>query len=327
MAPAKILLVEDDPNAVLLLSRRLERAGHTVIAAQTVASAREVGEWDIAILDRQLPDGDGLDLCEELRVSRPYSYLIVLTGDDRDEAKLDGFARGADDYITKPCNFDELAGRVRAGARIVALQKQLQELSMTDGLTSLRNRRAFDEHLPAALEHARRYERNLSLAVIDVDHFKSINDSYGHDVGDAILRGVSQIIAAGTRQVDYVARVGGEEFAVLLPETALFESLQFAEKIRSSVASSTIRVADTGHQVTVSIGLANVPHSQVRDAEELYRAADQALYRAKANGRNRVEMEKRRNRLPGVTLPHSDRRSQRQSAPQKQPHTPEAHCS
>src|SRR5688572_7909786 len=128
--------------------------------------------------------------------------------------------------------------RIRAGARIVALQKQLQELSMTDALTSLRNRRAFDEHLPAALAHAKRYDRPLSLAVIDVDHFKSVNDSLGHDAGDAILRGVADIIASHTRQTDYAARVGGEEFAVLLPETALFEGLQFAEKLRTTIANA-----------------------------------------------------------------------------------------
>ena len=193
---------------------------------------------------------------------------------------------------------------------------------MTDGLTSLRNRRAFDQQLPAALEHARRYQRSLSLAVIDIDHFKSINDTYGHDAGDAILRGVAQLIASGTRQTDYTARIGGEEFAILLPETALFEGLQFAEKLRNLVASSTIRVGDTGHRVTVSIGIANVPHSQVHDADELFRAADQALYRAKANGRNRVEMEKRRTSHSVPTPLRSDRRAQPRSAPQTPPHTP-----
>ena len=291
----KILLVEDDSSVVLMLMRRLQNAGYAVATATTVDAARRAGEWDIAILDRNLPDGDGLDLCEELRSAHPHAYLIMLTGDDREESKLQGFASGADDYVTKPASLSEVVARVRAGARIVALQQQLQELSMTDGLTSLRNRRAFDEQLPSALEHARRYQRPLSLAVVDIDHFKSINDTFGHDTGDAILRSVAQLVSSNTRQTDYAARVGGEEFAVLLPETALFEGLQFAEKLRSSVAGTTIRVGDTGHNVTVSIGLANVPHSQVRDANELYRAADQALYRAKANGRNRVEMEKRRN--------------------------------
>ena len=326
----KILLVEDDSNVVRMLSHRLARAGYAVTTAATVAEARMAGECDIALLDRRLPDGDGLDLCEELRSSKPHAYLIVLTGDTRDASKLEGFARGADDYITKDVSHDELIARIRAGARIVALQKQLQELSMTDALTSLRNRRAFDEHLPAAFEHARRYERPLSLAIVDVDHFKAINDTFGHDAGDAILRGISQLIASGTRQTDYVARVGGEEFAILLPETALFDGLQFAEKLRSSVAATTIRIGEHGHHVTVSIGIASMPHSDVRSAEELFRASDQALYRAKANGRNRVEMERRRRRAaaPGAaaTPPRSDPQSPQPSAPPTPPRTPEAQC-
>ena len=323
MQATKILLVEDDVQVALMLSHRLQRAGYSVQTAGTVASARDVREWDIALLDRGLPDGDGLDLCAELRAARPLGYLIVLTGDDRDQSKLEGFQRGADDYVTKPANFDELVARIRAGARIVDLQKRLQELSMTDGLTSLRNRRAFDDRLPALFEHARRYDRPLSLAIVDVDRFKSINDRFGHDTGDAILRAVAQIIANGTRQSDYVARVGGEEFAVLLPETALFDGLQFAEKLRSSVAASTITVGETEHKVTISIGIANVPHSQVKDGEELYRAADQALYRAKANGRNRVEMERRKTRLFATPL-RSDQPAQQLSVLPKQPRTPEA---
>ena len=294
MSHPKILLVEDDANVVLLLSRHLERAGYTVVTASTLAAARRIHEWDLAILDRHLPDGDGLEFCEELRSAFPHRYLLVLTGDE--DSMLEAFSRGADDYMSKPCNVDELKARLRAGARIVGLQQRLQELSITDGLTSLRNRRAFDEQLPIALEHARRYDRPLSLAFIDIDHFKSVNDTFGHDAGDAILRAVAQLIAGGTRQTDYVARIGGEEFAVLLPETALFDGLQFAEKLRASIATSTINVGEHSHRMTVSIGLANVPHSQVENAEELYRAADQALYRAKSRGRNCVEMERRRNR-------------------------------
>ena len=317
-----ILLVEDESSIVLMLVRRLKNAGYTVATATSVEAARRAVDWDIAILDRNLPDGDGLDLCEEFRSAHPHAYLVVLTGDDREESKLEGFARGADDYVTKPASLSELVARVRAGERIVELQKQLQELSMTDGLTSLRNRRAFDEQLPLTFEHARRYERPLSVAIIDIDRFKGINDTYGHAAGDAILRGVAQMIAAGTRQTDYVARVGGEEFAVLLPETALFDGLQFAEKLRSSVAASTIRVGDVDHHVTISIGIANVPHSQVVDGEEMFRAADLALYRAKANGRNRVEMERRKTRL--FTPLHSGPLAQLQSAPPKQPRTQEA---
>ena len=287
-----ILLVEDDPNLSVMLSTRFQRAGYAVRAAGTIAAARELAAqpWDLAILDRALPDGDGVELCRELRASAPHAYLIMLTGASSEQAKLEGFACGADDYVTKPAPIPELLARVRAGLRIVELQKQLLELSHTDPLTSLRNRRAFDERLGEAFEHARRYARPLSLAIVDVDHFKTINDTRGHDIGDSVLRAVAKTIGSRTRQTDFAARVGGEEFAILLPETALFEALQFGEKLRASIAAEPI--AD--QRVTVSMGIASFPHSSVPGTAELFRAADQALYRAKVNGRNRVEIERRR---------------------------------
>jgi diguanylate cyclase (GGDEF)-like protein len=297
MTPPNIILVEDDANISLMLSRQLGKRGYAVKTAATMAAARELvrqDPWDLAILDRHLPDGDGIDLCRELRATDPHAYIVMLTAANTDAQKLEGFACGADDYITKPAQIDELMARIRAGLRIVALQKQLLELSQTDPLTSLRNRRAFDEHLAEAFEHARRYERPLSLAIVDVDHFKSINDTYGHDSGDAVLRGVARLIQSGTRQSDFAARVGGEEFAILLPETALFEALQFGEKVRSTIASEPIG----GHEVRVSIGIACFPHSLMPGKAELFRAADQALYRAKMNGRNRVEIERRRTCRP-----------------------------
>jgi two-component system cell cycle response regulator len=292
MEKPNIILVEDDANVSLMLSRHLTRAGYGVRSAESIQAARELFHepWDLVILDRNLPDGDGIDLCRDLRAADPHAYIVMLTANNTDAAKLEGFACGADDYITKPAQIDELMARIRAGLRIVALQKKLLELSNTDPLTSLRNRRAFDERLSEAFEHARRYERPLSLAIVDVDHFKAINDAHGHDSGDAVLRGVAKLIGSGSRQTDFVARVGGEEFAILLPETALFEALQFGEKLRSSIAAQPI----LGHEVRVSIGIASFPHSIVPGQAELFRAADQALYRAKMNGRNRVEIERRR---------------------------------
>ena len=297
---ANIILVEDDEHVSHLLSRQLQRAGYTTQHASTIREARELFHdrpWDIAILDRGLPDGDGLDLCRELRASSPHGYILMLTGNDSDEAKLQGFAHGADDYVTKPFQLDELLARVRAGIRIVALQKalletneRLEELSLTDSLTRIGNRRAFDERLEDAFEHARRYERPLSLVLLDIDHFKSINDTHGHDAGDRVLRIVADVLANSSRHSDFVARIGGEEFAVLLPETALFEAMQFGEKLRCNIA---IAPTATG-AITVSIGIANMPHSRITSRADLFRAADQALYRAKANGRNRVEMERRR---------------------------------
>ena len=312
-----IILVEDDDNVAHLLTHQLKRAGYAVRAAGTIAIARELvreGEWDIAVLDRGLPDGDGLELCSELRRSSPHGYIVMLTGENSAEAKLEGFKQGADDYVTKPFVIDELIARIRAGVRIVHLQKalmdsnrRLEELSLTDSLTSLRNRRAFDERLEDAFEQARRYERPLSLVLIDVDHFKPINDAFGHDTGDAVLKGVAELIADSTRQADFVARVGGEEFGVLLPETPLFEAMQVAEKIRARIATTPVATLD----VTVSLGVANALHSNARNTAELYHAADQALYRAKANGRNRTEMERRRELRAFTPVPVERRASAR----------------
>lgn len=302
----RIILVEDDDHVLALLRRRLKRAGYEVFAATSIAGGREIARevaWDIAILDRGLPDGDGLLLCRELRDMHAHRYIVMLTGQAGEAETLEGFASGADDYIDKKTAVDELLARVRAGARIVALQRallesnqRLEELSLTDPLTSLRNRRAFEEELASAVEHARRYERPLSLAILDVDYFKPINDTFGHPAGDAVLRAVAQLLDGTTRHSDFVARIGGEEFAVLLPETPLFDALQFGEKVRAAIAAATIRTGEVEHHVTVSVGVACTAHSRIVQARELFEAADQALYRAKENGRNRVEVERRRQR-------------------------------
>jgi diguanylate cyclase (GGDEF)-like protein len=300
-----ILLVEDDPGVSALLNATLERQGYGVTCAGTLAAAeahlQRRGDYDLVILDRGLPDGDGATLCPVIRAICAHSYTLMLTGDATPEAKVEGFAFGADDYVTKPFEHDELLARIRAGLRIVELQKELlasnrryEALSLTDSLTSLGNRRAFDEEFASRFEHAQRYSRPLSIALIDLDHFKSVNDRSGHTAGDGVLRGIAQIIEHSTRRTDFPARIGGEEFAVLLPETSLFEALHVAEKIRSTIDGATIRTEGAVHQVTVSIGIANVPHSIVSSAKMLFDAADQALYRAKNRGRNRVECERRR---------------------------------
>jgi diguanylate cyclase (GGDEF)-like protein len=302
MRGAEVILVEDDPSIGRLVGLSLRREGHHVRHVPSIESARQLltsTEWDILLLDRRLPDGDGVELCHEVRRKNPHSYILILTGDSTKESKLAGFDCGADDYVTKPFNMEELLARVRAGLRIVQLQKallasnrRLEELSRTDALTGLRNRRSFDEELKMRFEHARRYGRPLTLVMIDIDHFKEVNDAFGHPVGDAVLQKVAQVLQRTTRQSDVVARFGGEEFAVLLPETPMREALQFAEKIRAAVAAEDL---GTGMppRITISAGVAGMSKSELHSPEELVAAADAALYRAKGNGRNRVEYERR----------------------------------
>ena len=301
-----VAVVDDDVSIRRLVRLFLKREGYEILECTTGEEARAAlttSAWDLAILDRKLPDMDGLELCQELK-SKPgfrTRYIIMLTGEDEQEDKVQGLELGADDYITKPFQYPELLARVRAGKRIVDLQKELVEtnrrlelLSITDGLTKLHNHRFFQDELARAFEESQRYGRPLSLAMIDIDFFKKVNDTYGHAVGDDVLKRVAQIYRDSVRSTDLVARYGGEEFAVMMPETDLEDAITFAEKIRSIIETTPIETQAGPLQATVSLGVASVPRSSIQSSKELIIAADKALYRAKKNGRNQVQAEKRR---------------------------------
>ena len=301
-----IAIVDDDAAIRRLLKHLLNRSGYATIECTTGEEARKglaEAPWDLAILDRKLPDMDGLELCRDLKSKPEFRarYIIMLTGEAEQEDKVEGLDLGADDYITKPFQYAELLARVRAGKRIVDLQKELLEtnrrlelLSITDGLTKLNNHRRFQDELARAFEESQRYERPLSLAMIDIDFFKKVNDTYGHAVGDEVLKAVSSLYKDSVRSTDLVARYGGEEFAVMMPETGLTDAMTFAEKIRSLIEETAIPTQAGPLKITVSIGLASVPLSRIHNPKELIVAADKALYRAKKGGRNQVQAEKRR---------------------------------
>lgn len=297
----RIALLEDDSSLAALIVHSLKRSGFEVIVASTLAQAREEFglSWDLLLCDRVLPDGDGLDFCNEVRdrTGARFRYVIVLSGEGSEDAKLEGFARGADDYVTKPVSMAELIARVRAGLRIVSLQKalvasnrRLERLSRTDELTNLPNRRHFQEEFTRAYEHALRYERPLSIGILDVDYFKRVNDTQGHEAGDQVLEQIGKVLTEQLRVSDFAARIGGEEFAVILPESHLHEAVVVSEKIRRAIEGELDQKLNP---LTVSIGLSSIPHSAFASKSEMFRAADQALYRAKNRGRNRVEVERR----------------------------------
>ena len=305
-APFTISIVDDDAAIRRLLRLILTRAGYQTRECTTGTEARELlwtEPWDIAVLDRKLPDMDGLVLCHEIKSDPKMRsrYIIMLTGEDDQEDKVEGLELGADDYITKPFQPAELLARVRAAKRIVDLQKELLEtnkrlelLSITDGLTKLHNHRYFQDEMNRAFEESQRYERPLSLAMIDIDFFKKINDTYGHAAGDDVLRAVAQLYRDSVRATDLVARYGGEEFAVMMPETTLDDAAIFAEKIRALIESTPLQTQAGALNARVSIGVASVPHAKIHTPKELIVAADKALYRAKKGGRNQVQSEKRR---------------------------------
>ena len=304
--PFTIAIVDDDAAIRRLVRLYLIRAGFDTIECTTGEEARQMltrQPWDLAILDRRLPDMDGVILCQELKAIPEFRirYIIMLTGEAEQKDKVEGLELGADDYITKPFQYPELLARIRAGKRIVDLQKELLEtnkrlelLSITDGLTKLHNHRYFQDELSRAFEESQRYQRPLSLAMIDIDFFKKINDSYGHAVGDEVLKAVAQLYRDSVRSTDLVARYGGEEFAVMMPETDLNDGLAFAEKIRTLIETTPIPTQAGPLNATVSIGVASVPRTKIHTSKELIVAADKALYRAKKGGRNQVQAEMRR---------------------------------
>jgi diguanylate cyclase (GGDEF)-like protein len=316
-----IAIVDDDAAIRRLVRLLLTRAGYDTREYATGSEAQTALRsefWDLAILDRRLPEMDGLQMAAELKGNPEFRsrYIIMLTGEDEQEDKVEGLESGADDYITKPFQPRELLARIRAGERIVRLQKELLEtnkrlelLSITDGLTKLNNHRYFQDELARAFEESQRYGRPLSLAMIDLDFFKKVNDTYGHAVGDDVLKRAAALFHESARSTDLVARYGGEEFAVMMPETELADAAVFAEKIRSLIASQPIETQAGAIPATVSIGVASVPLSRILTAKELIVAADKALYRAKKNGRNQVQCEKRREMRPGKDDAATKRRS------------------
>ena len=304
--PQTIAIVDDDRAIRNLLRLYLKRSGYSVLEFTTGEEARQrlpKTQWDLAVLDRRLPDMDGIDLANELKSDPALRnrFVIMLTGESDQDDKIEGLDQGADDYMTKPFHAPELMARVRAGLRIVELQndliaanRRLERLSITDGLTDLHNHRHFQDELARHFSESARYERPLSLALIDLDFFKKVNDTYGHAVGDQVLKTVARIFSESIRSTDLAARYGGEEFAVIMPETAMEDALSFAEKIRSMVEQTVVTTDQADVRVTVSIGISSAPHPDIHTPKDLIEEADSALYRAKEGGRNQVMAERRK---------------------------------
>jgi diguanylate cyclase (GGDEF)-like protein len=291
----KILIAEDQPVAALYLRRTLEKMGHEPqVAPDGEAAWRMIRDGDIPLLisDWMMPHLDGLELCKRLRAvgSGRYIYTILLTSLDRREDRLRGLRAGADDFLTKPPDSDELAVRIEIAERILAVHDQLArqnallaELASTDELTGVKNRRRFREDLELLLSHATRHRSPLSLILLDIDHFKQYNDAFGHPAGDRVLQKVGATLRSSVRSHDVVARYGGEEFVVLLPATGAKDSLDVAERLRTTIASQ-----DWPHRpVTASLGVATTEPGMPDDLT-LVDQADQALYLSKQSGRNRT---------------------------------------
>lgn len=296
----RVLLVEDRPSVAERLQSALS-AFHAVEietdAQQAVMHAAE-GEFDAVVISLDLQGQDGLRLCSQLRSlerTRNISVLLMGEAEDRDRI-LRGLEIGAHDFLLRPIDRNELLARVRTQVRRKRFTERLRdsvqssmEMAVMDQLTGLHNRRFMDNRLSVMFDESALRARSLSLLVLDIDHFKSVNDSWGHDAGDEVLREFADRVRACTRGIDLVARMGGEEIVVVLPDTGHEAAYRVAERIRERVENTPFAIQNGTRdiKVTVSVGVSNRRAGDASSADMMKRA-DDALYRAKANGRNRV---------------------------------------
>lgn len=293
-SPLTVLVIEDHPDQRDLLAIVLKREGYQVITAANGLEALEKLETEnvqIALSDIMMPKMDGFELIKRIRANPALKniYLILITARIQEGDRVRGLDLGADDYITKPFSFSELLARVRVGTRVVQYQQHLEHQSQIDSLTGLFNRRAFEKKIHEEFERSKRYHNPLSVLIFDLDNFKSINDTYGHHGGDAALVKISETLREMTRQSDFSARFGGEEFVMILPETDQENALQVANKIHGAVRSSSFGTTNRPFALTVSIGVSSSSTRPYSTWREMLDDADRAMYLAKNTGKDRVE--------------------------------------
>ncbi|MBU6297445.1 MAG: PleD family two-component system response regulator [Alphaproteobacteria bacterium] len=296
----RILIIEDRPESVAWFTGALQLA-HDVSAVDTFEEALvrvRGGDYDLIIVNLGMRGFDGLRLCSQLRSlpeGRNVPILVVVS--DGDRRKLtQALEMGVNDYLTRPVDKNELVARVRTQLRKKRYADRLRqnvqlslEMAITDQLTGLHNRRYMSRHLDNLLTQAHKSGKPLAFVIMDIDFFKSVNDNYGHDIGDEVLREFAKRIAANVRGIDLACRYGGEEFVVVMPDTDVAYAYAVAERLRKSIETTPVEISRAPGKltITISIGIASSESSDEK-AEDLLHRADQALYRAKNGGRNRV---------------------------------------
>ena len=299
----RILIAEDDPVSRRLLEATLARWDYQVVAACDGPSALESLRRDdapaLALLDLVMPGLNGDEVCRRVRelCREKYVYLLLLTSHSAKDDLVRGLNAGADDYLVKPFDPMELQARLNTGRRILGLQDQLiaareemRRLAQRDGMTGAWNHTAILDILKRELKRAEREGGRVSVLLADLDHFKRINDGFGHLAGDDALREVHRRMAAAMRPYDMIGRYGGEEFLIVLPDCDEGDTLHFCERLRRHIADAPVRHADGEVPVTISVGAAVHEPGGAADPRALLHAADLALYRAKRAGRNRVDV-------------------------------------
>ncbi len=297
----RILIAEDEPVSRRVLETHLTKWGYEVVVTQNGREAwmrlQQPDAPKLAILDWMMPEMDGVEVVRRLRASEgsSYIYVLLLTAKGQKEDLVAGLGSGADDYVTKPFDALELRARIHTGIRILGLQDQLiaarealREEATHDHLTKVWNRAGILDILRRECSRAQRARGSVGLVMADLDHFKLVNDTYGHLVGDKVLGEVTRRMEASVRAYDSVGRFGGEEFVIVLPECEALDALRHAGRLQSAVSESPVSAGNVSVPVTLSLGVAASREIDCWNYEALLRAADAALYRAKMEGRNRA---------------------------------------
>lgn len=309
-----IMAVDDDPITLMRLKKMLSTNGRSIITAENGEEALELAlkyQPQLIITDWRMPHMTGLELCQMFRNARfsKHMYIIMLTGCEDDDELVKAFDAGADDYVVKPFSPKVLEARIRSGERMIKFQeamtrdrelikkyatqltaanRKLKTIAMTDSLTNLPNRRQALERLREVVAETSRHQEELSCIMIDIDHFKRVNDTHGHDCGDIVLQEVATVLSSKARSYDMVSRTGGEEFLVISARSSLKDSQLLAERLRRAVEAHEVTLSAKTVNVTISLGVA-AWNPSMPNGNALIQAADRALYQAKENGRNRVE--------------------------------------
>jgi diguanylate cyclase (GGDEF)-like protein len=292
----------------MVLRARLEARGYVVESAEDGEEALakiHASPPDLVLLDVMMPKLDGFEVVRRMKsdASLPFIPVIMQTALDSTESMVQGVEAGADDYIAKPINFKELEARVTSLLRIQALQQALEErerelseanerltvMSTTDALTELHNRRYLEERMHEMWEHSQRLHEPMAIVLCDIDHFKRVNDTYGHDVGDLVIKGFADVLKRVKRDTDAVGRFGGEEFVIVCEETDERGAMLLGERIRSELEATSFHTELGAIQVTCSVGAALFPLAG-QSWEALFKSTDEALYASKRGGRNRVTL-------------------------------------
>lgn len=299
----KILIAEDDPVSRRVLEEFLRKCGHQVMAVANGAQAWDALQGNdpprVAILDWMMPELEGVEVCRRVRSlsGRAYTFLMLLTAQGQKQSLLAGLKAGADDYLPKPFDGEELRARLQVAERILRVQDELIAArdalhfqATHDLLTGVASRGATMDFLTREMARGFREQRTVGVVLADLDHFKRVNDQHGHLAGDAVLQEIARRMLKCTRAYDCVGRYGGEEFLIIFPSSKEEGAMRQAERIRTAMQSTPIQTAEGEIAVTISLGVAISEISRLQDASELLKVADAALYRAKAQGRNRVEL-------------------------------------